>query len=150
MKKIIIALSLVAFVSTTSEARKNKTRSGTTGNCSFATCTDHSYDAAYSSRWAAEARVPNRAAQRAGDNGAYNSHSSYAGYRLGTSYYAFPTQNLEGVVVRDRSAQNDGYVRPNPYLGDDAPSNDGHVKNEYRNMNVANTADVLPANDGMK
>lgn len=141
MKKILLAAAFFAFVGQPAFAKGGK-KAKSDKPCYFNTCTDHSFDEAYSARWAheAESPAPGTHAYSASQSG----KSSYAGYA--TTYYAFPGQELPNVTVRD--TRNTGYLRPSPYMGDDAPSYDGPAKNEYRNMNVANTYDPIPPSTG--
>lgn len=141
MKKILLAAALLAFIGQPAFAKGGKKKQQDKP-CYFNTCTDHSMDEAYSARWAHEAKSPAPGARVASVS--QSGKSSYAGYV--TTYYAFPGQELPNVTVRD--TRRSGYVRPSPYMGDDAPSYDGAAKNEYRNMNVANGYDPIPPNNG--
>ena len=141
MKKILLATALLAFIGQPAFAKGGK-KDKQEKPCYFNTCTDHSYDEAYSARWADQAQspAPGSSAYSASQNG----KSSYAGYA--TAYYAFPGQELPNFTVRE--TRKSGHVRPSPYMGDDSPSNDGAAKNEYRNMNVANEYDPIPPSTG--
>lgn len=141
MKKMLIAAALLAFIGQPAFA-KGGNKKQQNKPCYFNTCTDHSFDEAYSARWADQAQSPAPGAHAY--SAAQSSKSSYAGYA--TTYYAFPGQELPNVTVRD--TRQSGHVRPSPYMGDDAPSYDGAAKNEYRNMNVANTYDPIPPSNG--
>ena len=106
-------------------------------DCPAATCTDHSYDEAYSAtqqydmaprrRGTVTQPVlpPDTWVRMKGSENAY-SMNEYVYYGRGTT----------------------GVNRPSAYEGDNAPTYDGFEKNAYRNMRANNDSEPLPANNG--
>lgn len=103
-------------------------------------CIDHSHDEAYSARWADEARSPEPGVHFKLTPSNNIRVSSVAGRR---NYYS-----INDFTVYGTRSYRSGLSQHSPYEGEDAPSYDGHVKNEYRNMRANNTSEPLPSNDG--
>jgi len=160
MKKIILAAALLAFAAQPVFAKGTKKK----GSHAAAANTDHSYDQAYSARWAHTSKRPGAPVSGRAVVQSNVRKSSYAGYTTTagpwypssqaanadqvTTFQASRTVDLQGVTVRENSS--DGYLRPSPYLGDESPTNDGAKKNEFRNINVANSAQPLPPSIGQR
>jgi hypothetical protein len=129
MKKIILSLmflSTAAVVANAASKTKPKDQPARI---------DHSMDQAYSARWADEARPPAPNADFSMDN-AYITGSYLKGQ---TWYYGLNNFTVHGIMAVSMNA---------PYNGHDAPSWDGPIKNEYRNMRAYKSNVVLPPNDG--
>jgi hypothetical protein len=111
--------------------------------CPAATCTDHTYDRAYSAGWNTERSTKPLARSRrmvipaAEPNRTWTPAQSTV--RLRDDAYSMSNYTIYG---RNRS------TAPDPYNGDDAPSYDGAAKNAYRNMRANNDSAPLPASNG--
>jgi hypothetical protein len=130
MKKILVSLLLLstaAFQADAASKSKAKHRSNT--------YIDHSYDEAYSARWAATAQSPSADADfRLGQGNAARSYVN-----RGTRYYGLNNYTVYGATAVSMTA---------PYDGREAPSWDGPVKNRYRNLRAYNESEPIPSNSG--
>ena len=139
MKKVIVSILMIAGLAGTANAKMKAKAKKATGHVPYALNQniDHSKDVAYSAQWADGITSP----------------ASDADFRMGaapalsrallgkTYHYAYPQNNytLYGAYQVSMNA---------PYMGQDAPSYDGAVKNAYRNMRANNESEHLPANNG--
>ena len=129
MKKILVSLLLVSTAAfSASAASKMKKNRGF--------YIDHSKDVAYSAAWADKAVSPAPDA-----NFALGSGDELLGKYLkgDTWYYGLNNFTLHGVTAVNMNA---------PYYGGEAPSWDGPVRNNYRNMRAYNESEPLPSNAG--
>jgi hypothetical protein len=129
MKKILVSLLLIstaAFQATA--ASKSKVRHHNP-------YIDHSYDEAYSARWAATAQSPAPDVDFSLTQG--NGGRSYV--NRGTRYYGLNNYTIYGATAVSMTA---------PYDGREAPSWDGPVKNRYRNLRAYNESEPIPSNSG--
>ena len=162
MKKFILAAAALLTIAAQPALAKGKKKACGCQHAAAAN-TDHSYDQAYSARWARDAKQPGAPVNTTATMQSDVRKSSYAGYTNASgpwypnaqaanadqiaTFQSDRTVNLQGITVRENS--NDGYMRPSPYLGDVSPTNDGPQKNQHRNMNAANTAQPLAPSTGM-
>ena len=130
----MLSMLLAAGFSVPALAQSNNRNS--TGECPAQTCTDHSYDHAYSAKWAGQAQSP-----APGTVVRLNSQPNirtWGGMR--DRHY-----NMEDFTVRGRYRNAN---MSSPYRGEDAPSYDGPARNAYRNIRANNTSEPLPPNNG--
>lgn len=174
MKKIITSIIVLSFMSVPAFAQQHKMKH-TAKNCPAKTCTDHSYDQAYSApkgsgvEWVEEESMAKKNCPAA----TCTDHSYDQAYSAGRPSAAkrdmnrgkattISTTNRSNVWtpaptrLRDDAYSMNDYTfygrtyktNPDPYQGDDAPSYDGPAKNAYRNMRANNESAPLPANNG--
>lgn len=130
MKKMMMSLLTATLLAVPAMAQSN----GTRGVCPANSCTDHSYDEAYSARWADQAQSPRSSVVRVSSS---PNVRTWGGMR--DRHYT-----LNDFTVRERYPASMNA----PYNGADAPSYDGAAKNMYRNMRANNTSEPLPPNTG--
>ncbi len=174
MKKMILSLIVMSAFGTTAFAQQKMHHR----SCPAASCTDHSYDQAYTS----PANSMYRDVSNAGDEikpmrskkhcpaSSCTDHSydkAYSGGRPQKAAITNSPGNIDEAYVRPSDAwkpvitrtRDDAYSmndytfygrnsNPNPYNGDDAPSYDGAAKNAYRNMRANNDSEPLPSSTG--
>lgn len=176
MKKIIASIIVLSWMSVPVFAQgKKMTHKGK--SCPAATCTDHSYDQAYSApkgsaEWVDvtdESINKNCPAATCTDHSydkAFSADARNMNYRSSTARNArkieipaarpseiwtpAPTRNRDDAYsMSNYTIYSRQYKdNPDPYNGDDAPSYDGAAKNAYRNMRANNESEPLPANNG--
>lgn len=172
MKKVILSILAIAALGTVSSAQQ---KMNSRKACPAASCTDHSYDHAYTSPGGAmsrEQRVSGKACPAASctdhsydhaytpaaadnpvNNGVGLSNREMLPARSSQAWTPVTTRtrddaySMNDYIFYGRYRSN-GNVVPNPYNGDDAPSYDGAAKNAYRNMRANNESEPLPANNG--
>ena len=130
MKKILVSLLLIGVAAIPASAASKMKKKA---NQPFRV--DRSKDVAYSAAWADKAVSP-----APGTNFAIGSSDVVGRYLKGdTWYYGLNNFTLHGVTAVAMDA---------PYNGMDAPSWDGPVRNNYRNMRAYNESEPLPSNAG--
>ena len=172
MKKIITAMLILTCMAGTATAKggKNKGHKQQKG-CPAATCTDHSYDQAYT--------APQSHAKKDCPASSCTDHSYDEAYSAGWTSPAPVNTTTSGIsnnplmvdrvygtpLVNTRYGSENpnayslnnytfygrtttGVNRPSAYEGDDAPTYDGFEKNVYRNMRYLNSSEQLPSNNG--
>jgi hypothetical protein len=133
MKKILVSLLLIGAAAFQADAAsKTKVKARHNRQPFYI---DHSYDVAYSSRWADQAKSPDPDADFTIGNG--NAYRQFM--KGGTTYYGLRNFTVHGIMAVSMNA---------PYEGHDAPSWDGPVRNNYRNIRAYNESEPLPSNDG--
>lgn len=133
MKKILVSLLFISAATfQANAASKTKAKARHQGQPAYI---DHSYDEAFSSRWADRAQSPAPGADFTIGKG-----TAYGPFLHGrTNYYGLNNYTIYGATAVSMNA---------PYEGHDAPSWDGPIRNNYRNIRAYNTSEPLPPNDG--
>jgi hypothetical protein len=171
MKKIIVSMLALAWMALPASAQKHQHKKGKV--CPAATCTDHSYDEAYSAsksntnQWMAEHSDKKDCPAATCTDHSYD--EAYSGgkpvlkqtgsikivpdARPSTAWNAFTTRNQDNSYSFNDYTyygrmNRGGNTASDPYNGDNTPAYDGAAKNGYRNMRANNESEPLPASNG--
>ncbi len=173
MKKILASILILSEMAVPAFAQGKHVKHYGGKSCPAATCTDHSYDKAYSAaqgsgvqnvEWVETTEKKNCPAATCTDHSYDKAYTG--GWKVRSS--AVTTRRVELPAAQPSEAwtpaparlKDDAYsmsnytiygrTAPDPYHGDDAPSYDGAARNAYRNMRANNESAPLPPSTGEK